>query len=305
MDNQQLNEFNLSQEIIDEIRSGNIKSRKQVYRIFKISKHSALAKKIRQELDRLDLLVYKKHSRESIKIYVQEYINVYGRLPIANSVSNIIVKVAQKLYGTWNRFLLEEFGDQNQRRYADEFTDEELLNTIANYVNTYKKLPNREEFDGKTKDMPYWESFMTRFKFKRWSQVLGKALVNNPNIRIYYNSKNGFGKLIIYGNNIYLSNQEYLIGKYLTEHDIKFDKEVEYENCKFVFDFYLPEHDTYIEYYGIATKEYKEKILKKQSMYNGRNVIEIYKHDNTVGKLHSEVQRLQSLLVKRDGIVHQ
>lgn len=305
MDNQQLNKCILSEEIIDSIISGKIKSRKQIYRILGISKHHSCAKIIRKQLDDLKLLVYKKHTRESIKKYVSEYVKQHHRLPAANDVNPYIVKTAQKLYGTWNRFLLEEFYDTNQRRYADEFTDEQLLNTIVEYVDKYQKLPNREEFDGKSKKMPYWESFITRFGYKKWSEILGLALVNNPKIKIYYNHKNGFGKLIRYNGNIYLSNQEYLIGKYLTENNIKFEKEVEYGNCNSVFDFYLPEYDVYIEYYGIATQQYKDKIVKKQSMYNGRIVIEIYKHDNTIGKLHAEVQRLQSQSVMRNGIVHQ
>lgn len=305
MDNQQLNESyeNIVRNVVLSAINGKYTNRKEIYKELGISKNHILAKLIRIALDKNRILIYRKHTKETLSLIVKNYRAENGRLPTASKLSATLVKLAQKFYGTWNRFLLEEFGEQNQRRYADEFSDKELLDTISNYVQKYQRIPSREEFDGKTKNMPYWESFTTRFGHKKWSEIIGLALVNNPNIKIYHNRKNGFGKIILYNNNVFLSRHEYLIAKYLTENNIKFEKEVEYENCTFVFDFYLPELDVYVEYYGIATTEYMARVNKKRAMYNGRNVIEIFKHDNTIKKLDSEVQRLQSSPVMREGIV--
>ena len=47
-------------------------------------------------------------------------------------------------------------------------------------------------------------------------------------------------------------------------------------------DFYLPEFDLYIEYWGMDTAEYKIGMLKKQQLYQqqGKKLISLYWHEN-------------------------
>ncbi len=46
-------------------------------------------------------------------------------------------------------------------------------------------------------------------------------------------------------------------------------------------DFYLPEHDVYIEYWGMSTADYKIGMLKKQKLYQqqGKKLISLYPKD--------------------------
>ena len=46
-------------------------------------------------------------------------------------------------------------------------------------------------------------------------------------------------------------------------------------------DFYLPEFDVYIEYWGMDTIDYKIGMLKKQKLYQqqGKRVISVYRED--------------------------
>ena len=46
-------------------------------------------------------------------------------------------------------------------------------------------------------------------------------------------------------------------------------------------DFYLPEFDVYIEYWGMTTADYKIGMLKKQQLYQqqGKRLISLYPED--------------------------
>lgn len=54
-------------------------------------------------------------------------------------------------------------------------------------------------------------------------------------------------------------------------------------------DFYLPEYDVYIEYWGMDTADYKIGMLKKQKLYQqtGKKLVSLYFH---------EKDRLESIL---------
>jgi hypothetical protein len=213
-----------------------------------------------------------------------------GRLP-KSSDCEALTCAAKKQFLTWNNALHVTFGVLNNYRYSN-ISDEKLLEYLYDFIKKYQRLPLREEFKGNG-DYPYFECYFIRFNKNKWSDVLN--LLDLSNITYYNSTKHGTGKIFYYNNICYLSHQEYLIGKYLTENNIKFEKEVSYSNCKFIFDFYLNEFNTYIEYYGRSNfKDYLDTIDKKRLFYNNRNVIEIFKHDNTINKLSKEVQRLQS-----------
>lgn len=192
---------------------------------------------------------------------------------------------AQYLFGTWNTALESVFGKVNQRTY-----DKDIIEEVKKYIIKYKRLPLREEFDGI--NFPHFLSITRRLGVSKWSDIYKH--IDLSDINYYNDSKHGTGKVYIDENGIvYLSRQEFLIGEWLTNNSIKFEKEVPYGNSNYIFDFYLPEKDIYIEYYGLSHREeYKKRIEEKRKKYNGRKVIEIMKHDNTVKKLSHEVQRL-------------
>lgn len=223
-----------------------------------------------------------------------------NRLP-KSSDSVALTCAAKKQFLTWNNALYHAFGKLNSYRYVDK-TDEELLDYIYKFVKKYQRLPLRQEFEGKG-EYPYYECYFMRFNKNKWSDVM--SLLDLSNITYFNSNKHGTGKITYYKGVCYLSHQEYLIGKYLTENNIKFEKEVPYKNCNYIFDFYLIDLNLYIEYYGRSNfLEYKKTIEDKKLYYNDRVVIEIFKHDNTIKKLAEEVQRLQSSQnINSEGIV--
>lgn len=272
----------LSEEVLCKISNGEISSRRQLYKL------KGRSKSLRKWLDSKELLMPYKWSKERVKNHLLDFYDKNGRLPLASDNWNVTAR-AQRYYGGWNNALSEVFGELNQNRYS-ELTDRELLDTVHSFVKKYGRIPLRSEFDGESVETPYWESFKRIEGISKWSDVF--RYIDLADIKYYHDKKHGTGRVVVYNDVVYLSNQEYLIGRYLTDNGINFEKEVPYDNSNHVFDFYLVDYDVYIEYYGLATKEYETRIAEKRSYYNDRRVIEIFKHDNTIKKLALEVQRL-------------
>lgn len=279
----------LNDEIMNMIESGEIASRGALFRHLGYINHG-----LRHYMDRQGILIPNKWTKERFVKSMKQWRDETGNMPKAMD-DHTMLRLAKRFYGGWNNALVDIFGDTNQNSYG-HLSDEELLQTIVDFVKKYQRLPLREEFDGKSESCPYWEAITTRFGLQRWSDVY--KLVDLSGIRYYHDSKHGTGRIIVYNGVVYLSRQEYLIGKYLDSQGIVFQKEIPYgEESSHIFDFFLVDFNVYIEYYGMETPEYKQRIKEKRSLYGDRNVIEIFKHENTVKRIASEVQRLQLLSV--------
>lgn len=269
----------LDTNVLEKIEKGEIASRRQLY------KFTGRSKKLLQWLNDNKVLVPKKISKELFILKLKEHYEKCGTA--LSKDSNALICQAQKFYGTWNNALKEVLGIVNQQRYGSA---EELKGKVVDFIVKYKRLPLREEFNGSCEELPYWEAITSKLGVKKWSEIFSK--IDLSGISYFFDKKHGTGVVRIYNGVVYLSNQEYLIGKFLTEKNIEFEKEVPYDNCNYVFDFYLKDYDVYIEYYGLETVDYKRRIEEKRKKYNGRKVLEIFKHDNTIAKLALEVQRL-------------
>lgn len=82
------------------------------------------------------------------------------------------------------------------------------------------------------------------------------------------------------------SDGERIISGYLHYHDISFryDERIRIiEGYAIRPDFYLPEYDVYIEYWGMDTLDYKIGMMKKQKLYQmeGKKLISLYFRDKT------------------------
>lgn len=83
----------------------------------------------------------------------------------------------------------------------------------------------------------------------------------------------------LYNGNVYKSNSELEIAKFLISNDIKFEYEKSYG--KYKCDFYLYDFDLYIEYLGLSGKiEYDKKTMKKRK-YALKNRLNFVFSDNT------------------------
>ena len=77
------------------------------------------------------------------------------------------------------------------------------------------------------------------------------------------------------------SKGEKRIAEWLTEHAVVYRYDVKYRiigEFQIRPDFYLPELDVYIEYWGMDTPQYKMSMYKKQALYQqeGKRLISVY-----------------------------
>lgn len=272
---------------INLIMAGEFTSRRAIYKAV-----GGRSKEKIRWLNDNNVLMPTKYTKEDVIRDINDLCDpVTGHPPKVQDAPSWLVARAQRRFGSWNEAVFAATGYYNQKRYS-HISDDDLLTLIRSFSIMYQRLPLRQEFDGDV--WPYFEAYFTRFGLSRWSDVI--ALVDLSDLTLY--AKFGWGAARLYDGKLYLSHEELAIGKYLTKEGIAFDKEVPYgQGSNAVFDFYLPEFDLYVEYYGLETEEYQRRTEKKRSQYGNRNVLEIFKHDNTIDKLASEVQRLQLPLV--------
>jgi hypothetical protein len=80
------------------------------------------------------------------------------------------------------------------------------------------------------------------------------------------------------------SDGEHRIAEWLTAHGLTYRYDAKYRiigEFQIRPDFYLPELDIYIEYWGMDTPQYKMSMYKKQMIYQqeGKRLISVYPHD--------------------------
>jgi hypothetical protein len=111
---------------------------------------------------------------------------------------------------------------------------------------------------------PYISSKLIQRKYEVSSDELKNKFykIVGPNFNVgYYGS-------IIYDDGIrYRSIKEYKISQLLKSRNVKYIYEKKYPNSKFICDFYLPEFDTYIEYYGMLDGKNFENLDTNQTHY--------------------------------------
>jgi hypothetical protein len=83
------------------------------------------------------------------------------------------------------------------------------------------------------------------------------------------------------------SGGERQIAEWLTEHGLAYRYDAKYRiigEFQIRPDFYLPELDVYIEYWGLDTPQYKMNMYKKQTLYQqeGKRLISVYPKDQAV-----------------------
>jgi hypothetical protein len=91
------------------------------------------------------------------------------------------------------------------------------------------------------------------------------------------------------------SDGERRIANYLSTHNIAFRYDERFrivDGCAIRPDFYLPEFDVYIEYWGMDTADYKIGMLKKQKLYQqqGKRLVSLH---------FSDKDRLEKLLAAK------
>ncbi len=121
------------------------------------------------------------------------------------------------------------------------------------------------------------KTFQRTFGDKCFDEVYLKRRNFDTNVELNKNIKAKDGTLV-------QSHGERIIAEFLSANSIAFryDERIRMlEGMAVRPDFYLPEFDVYIEYWGMDTADYKIGMLKKQKLYQqeGKKIISLYYYD--------------------------
>jgi hypothetical protein len=234
-------------------------------------------------------LLMKCYTKDEVDNYIKD---VYKKgLPTIATAHHCVRTSSRKYYKTWNDYLKENGIPVNQNRYS--ITKEQAIQLLRDFYQNKKVVPNREDFDGKDTSTPYYGAILDAMCVDNWSKVLEIVGLSHK--------KHGRGYISIEDGVMYLSDKEREIGRLCKLYGFTFDKEVPYGNSKFRFDFYIKEINMYIEYYGLSTPEYMERVATKRRFYANRFVLEIFKGEDIQHKLSSVLTfKIKERLFKDD-----
>jgi len=188
---------------------------------------------------------------------------------------------------------ISENSKKNGIKYWNSLTEEEKKEISENSKKFneiyWSKEENRKNMSTKLKN--YWNSLTQEEKHSVLENGILKAYKLTKPLFAVFND-------ITY---VFKSYPEYLIAKYLTEKNIKFQYEnvlIEYiENNKkriYITDFYLEDYNTIIEYKGYAFYNKKNMILKEKAVLEKNYKFELIFHDNNFEKLYLRLDKIIS-----------
>jgi hypothetical protein len=270
----------ISPELMARLASGEFPSRRAFYR--------AAGGRTSHTVDWLDQhgwLMPATRTREDVRRALRRRANQLGRLPDPAEVDAGLVAAAGRKFGSWTEALFQATGDPGLERYR-HLANDDLLGLIRDFAVRYQRLPAAAVFDGIA--YPPVALYITRFGVRTWDEVLG--LVDLTGVRTF--DQGGWGTVRIDRGHVYLSRRAYLIGRYLTDQGIVFQQSVPGDSADFVFDFFLPDRDCYVVLHDAGTPEPRALAAASRARAASHRVVDIFPHDNTVGKLATEVQRL-------------
>lgn len=237
-------------------------------------------------LDQHGWLMPATRTGEDVRRALRRRANQLGRLPEPSEVDAGLVAAARRKFGSWTEALFQATGDPGLGRY-DHLGDDDLLGFIRDFARRYQRLPAASVFDGVA--YPPVALYTARFGVRTWDEVLG--LVDLTGVRTF--DQGGWGTVRVDRGQVYLSHRAYLIGRYLSDQGIAFRQAVSGDDgTDFTFDFHLPVHHCYVIIHDGGTPEPRARHAAGRARAAGHRVVDIFPHDNTVGKLATEVQRL-------------
>jgi hypothetical protein len=96
--------------------------------------------------------------------------------------------------------------------------------------------------------IPYINSKIIQNKYLVYSSIIKKLFYEKVGDLL----QSGYYGTVVYHNRVrFKSIKEYKLCLFLESNNVKFEYEKRYENGKYLSDFYLPDYNTYIEYFGI------------------------------------------------------
>jgi hypothetical protein len=161
--------------------------------------------------------------------------------------------------------------------WVDKFIENNSFKNKSE-IKTLISFPDyREAIDYLLSDKLSISQILAKIKSKLFIEIFNckyedmfAYLVSKPFI-----IKNKFGFIRYFNGHICRSNGEYMLANFLVENNINYKYEKKYPNSKYISDFYLHEHDIYVEYLGMKWLR-EENYQKKKNFCTDNKINHIY-----------------------------
>jgi len=196
---------------------------------------------------------------------------------------------------------LKKYNDR-QKKWLDTLMKKSNYLDIQKSKNSYKNktitdMINHTSFNEETKNLiknnltgnslnDFVDIIIKNVDIKRYSDIspfFGSKLIQNyygvsgDEIKQIFYKKNyinfkqqTYGISVYYNGIRFKSIKEYRIALFLDENNITYYYENKYPNSNFRYDFYLPDYDIYIEYYGMLDNKNFNNLNKIQIEYKNK-----------------------------------
>jgi uncharacterized protein YaeQ len=250
---------------------------------------------------------YNKVCPKKIEYWVEKGFSVEeGKKKISESQKTFSKEICIEKYGEENGLKIFK---KRQEKWVKSLSNLEMYDKIQLKKNSYNygfklinELVNRSSFLKVTKQLILdnlnlitIEEFVNKIielvDIKSSSDILpfynSKLIQNHYNIsgkeikNLFYNNTPLHLHKLIYGTPIYhkgnrfKSVKEYRLALFFEEKKIRYEYEKQYPNCQYKSDFYLPNENLYIEYFGMLENKNYGNLNEIQTQYKNKMEIKI------------------------------
>jgi hypothetical protein len=221
-----------------------------------------------------------------------DFFNTHSRSPHWNELK-FSRAVYDNYWNTINEMLIEANLPLNKKSSEKHYkTDEELISDYINLYNLLERIPVANDLNI-NKNTANFSTYVRRFG--GYQELWEKCGIENK--VILDEGKYGFFCLDKKGE-VCKSYAEMIITNLFIDNDIKYEKEYPYKKIipkfkgkSYVMDWYLPEYEICVEYFGIfreknmdkndITGTYARKTIKKINLLKNNNIsyIDLYQED--------------------------
>jgi hypothetical protein len=239
---------------------------------------------------------------------------VQGQLTIIQNIKTFSKEICIKKYGEKNGIKVFK---KRQEKWVESLSKNKMYDDIQIKKNSYNydsklitELVNRSSFLEVTKQLILnnlnlltIEEFVNKIielvDIKSSSDILpfynSKIIQNHYKVsgieirNMFYSKtplhlqKLMYGTPIYHNGNRFKSVKEYRLALFFEEKKIKYEYEKQYPNCQYKSDFYLPNENLYVEYYGM---------LENKNYNNLNNIQTQYKHKMELKNSYCEKNNL-------------
>ncbi len=164
--------------------------------------------------------------------------------------------------------------NQNNKNILDLINQATFTNKTKNLILKHINLSSIDEFVDKIIEdidvkrysdiYPFYSSVLVNKKFGTSIEYVKNLFLK----KIFYSIKKQVYGTPVYHNGIrFKSIKEYELSLFFEKNDINYVYEGNYPNSMFKYDFYLPQRDCYIEYYGMLDGKNLENLDETQKKY--------------------------------------